>query len=188
MLTFSAISRTVKQRLERMTSLSFATISSAFDIEGRPEQGSSSVEVRPSLKRYYHSYVWVRPKFSFPNAVFNISNVSVKDFPNLTKFHTNLSLVKIAYFKQNKNRWAQVTLVHTNRRNTMTKQIIALLFTLNYFPMLSLCCSMISILLVALAGALFKELWNLPDKLVHVSYSERFPRWSYSTVQVQNCW
>jgi hypothetical protein len=52
----------------------------------------------------------------------------------------------------------------------MTKQNTALQFSLSYFPMLSLCCSMISILLVVLAGALFKKFKNLPDKLVCHAY------------------
>jgi hypothetical protein len=41
-LTSSDTSRTVKRRFERMTSRTFATLSSVFDVDGRPECGSSS--------------------------------------------------------------------------------------------------------------------------------------------------
>jgi hypothetical protein len=73
-----------------MTFLIFVTISSVMDTDGRPEWGSLSAEVRPSLKRFHYSYVSVQPKASLPNAVFNILNVSVKDFPNLTKKFTQI--------------------------------------------------------------------------------------------------
>jgi hypothetical protein len=42
------------------------------------------------LRRFHDSYIWVWPKASFPNAVFNISNVSIKDFPNLTQNFTQI--------------------------------------------------------------------------------------------------
>jgi hypothetical protein len=74
--------------------------------------------------------------------------------------------MKIAHFKHNKNRQAHVTLVDTNRRSMMTKQNIALWFLLSYFTMLPLCHSMTRILLVALAGVLFKKFGNLPDKFI----------------------
>jgi hypothetical protein len=72
--------------------------------------------------------------------------------------------VKIAPFKHNNNRQAHVTLVDTNRRSTISKQNIALRFSLSYFPVLPLCCGMVHIDLVAFAGALFKKFGNLPDK------------------------
>jgi len=50
----------------------FATLSSVFDVDGRPERGSASTEVRPSLKRFHHSYVWVLPMAFSLNAIFNI--------------------------------------------------------------------------------------------------------------------
>jgi hypothetical protein len=75
--------------------------------------------------------------------------------------------VKIAHFKDNKNRRAQVTLDDTNRRNTMTKQNIVLWFSLSYFLMLPLCRSIIRILLLALAGALFKKFMNFLENLFY---------------------
>jgi gamma-glutamyl-gamma-aminobutyrate hydrolase PuuD len=77
--------------------------------------------------------------------------------------------VKFAHFQQKKNRWAHATLADTYRRSTKAKQNIALRFSLSYFPMLALCRNMTRILLVALAGALFKNFGNLPDKFVHGS-------------------
>jgi hypothetical protein len=52
----------------------------------------------------------------------------------------------------------------------MTKQNTALRFSLSYFPMFSLCRNMIRILLVALAGVLFKKFGSLPEKLVYHAY------------------
>ena len=49
-----------------------------------PNAGHHQTEVRPSLKRFHHSYVWVLHMASSPNAIFNISNVSVTDFPIFT--------------------------------------------------------------------------------------------------------
>jgi len=89
-LTSSTTSRTVKRRFERMTSRTFATLSSVFDVDGRPERESSSTEVWPSLKRFHHSYIWVLPMAPSLNATFNISNVSVTDFPIFTQNFTQI--------------------------------------------------------------------------------------------------
>lgn len=80
--------------------------------------GSSSIEVWQSLKSFYHSYDWIRLKVSFPNAVFNISNVPVKDFPNLThKFIAH----EFTCFKSNKNCETCLTLVDTDIARWLSK-------------------------------------------------------------------
>jgi hypothetical protein len=43
------ISRTNKRLSERITSRTFSTCWSSSDVEGRPERGSSSIEVRSPL-------------------------------------------------------------------------------------------------------------------------------------------
>jgi hypothetical protein len=98
----SATSRAVKRRLERMTERTCATCWSSVDGEGRPERGSSSNEIRPSLNLLYQWYVCVRPMDSLPKACFNIFKVSVKVFPSLTQelthtlaVHGNLSFSKM---------------------------------------------------------------------------------------------
>ena len=49
--TSSATSRTVRRRFWRITASIFSTWSSSNDVEGRPDLGSSSMDVLPDLKR-----------------------------------------------------------------------------------------------------------------------------------------
>ena len=59
-------SRTVRRRFWRITASTFSTWSSSIDVEGRPDLGSSSMDVLPDLKRWYHSWHRVRLKQSSP--------------------------------------------------------------------------------------------------------------------------
>ena len=128
--TSSATSWTVKQRFERMTSRTFATLWSVFDVDGRPECGSSSTEVQPSLKRFHHSYVWVLPMASSLNAIFNISNVSVTDFPIFTQNFTQIRCTwKTLIFLSQENRQTRQTCDHVKKHSTMTKQDRAMRFS-----------------------------------------------------------
>ena len=62
----SAISRTVNLLLLRTIVLTLAIISSFLDVDGRPERGSFSTEVLPSLNRRNQSNTCVRPIASSP--------------------------------------------------------------------------------------------------------------------------
>ena len=57
----SAISRTVNLLLLRKIVLTLAIIFSFLDVDGRPERGSLSTEVLPSLNRRNQSNTCVRP-------------------------------------------------------------------------------------------------------------------------------
>ena len=76
-------SRTVNLQLLRTIFLTLAIISSFLDVDGRPEQGSLSTEVLPSLNRRNHSNTCVRPIASSPYACSNNWYVSVVVFPIL---------------------------------------------------------------------------------------------------------
>ena len=124
--TSSATSRTVKRQFERMTSRTFATLSSIFDVDGCPEHGSSSTEVQPSLKRFHHLYIWVLHMTSSLNAIFNISNVSVTDFPNFIQIRCSW---KTLIFLSRENRQTCQTCDHIKKHSTMTKQDRAMRFS-----------------------------------------------------------
>ena len=53
--TSSETSRIVRRRFSRITERTFSMWSSPVDEEGRPDLGSSSMDVLPDLKRWYHS-------------------------------------------------------------------------------------------------------------------------------------
>ena len=55
MPTSSETSRRVRRRFSRITERTFSMWSSPVDEEGRPDLGSSSMDVLPDLKRCYHS-------------------------------------------------------------------------------------------------------------------------------------
>jgi len=67
----SAISHTVNLLLSRMIVLTLAIISSFLDDDGRPERGSLSSEVLPSLNRRNQSDTCVQPIASSPYACCN---------------------------------------------------------------------------------------------------------------------
>ena len=67
----SAINRTINLLLLRKTVLTLAIISSFFDVDGRPERGSLSTEVLPSLNRRNQSNTCVQPIASSPYACCN---------------------------------------------------------------------------------------------------------------------
>jgi len=67
----SAISRTVNLLLLQTIVLTLAIISSFLDVDGRPERGSLSMEVLPSLNRRNQSNNCVRPIASSPYACCN---------------------------------------------------------------------------------------------------------------------
>ena len=79
----SAISRTVSILLLRTIVLTLAIISSFLDVDGRPERGSLSAEVLPSLNRRNQKNTCVRPSASSPYACCNNWYVSVAVFPIL---------------------------------------------------------------------------------------------------------
>jgi len=103
----SAISRTVNLLLLRATVLTLAIISSFLNVDSRPEQGSLSTEVLPSLNRQNQSNTCVWPIASSPYACCNNWYVSVVVFPmlkhNLMQMHCLVlsHIVKIAmtYFR-----------------------------------------------------------------------------------------
>ena len=76
----SAVSRTVSLLLLRTTVLTLAIVSSFLDVDGRPERGSLSKEVLPSLNRRNQSNACVRPIASSPYACCNNRYVSVAGF------------------------------------------------------------------------------------------------------------
>jgi len=121
---FFSYLRTVEWQFEWMTSQTFATLSSVFDVDGRPECGSSSTEFRLSLKHFHHSYVWSL------NAIFNIWNVSVTDFPIFTKNFTQIRCTwKTLIFLSQENRQMRQTCDHVKKHSTMTKQDRAMWFS-----------------------------------------------------------
>lgn len=63
-------------------------LSYVFDVEGRPEHGSSSISSRPSLNRLYHLETWLRNKHSSPYTCFSNAWVSVADLPNFRRNFT----------------------------------------------------------------------------------------------------
>ena len=77
----SAISRTVSLLLLRTIVLTLAIMSSFLDVDGRPERGSLSTEVLPSLNRRNQSNTCVRLIASSPYACCNNWYVSVVVFP-----------------------------------------------------------------------------------------------------------
>jgi len=79
----SDISRTVSLLLLRTIVLTLAIISSFLDVDGRPERGSLSTEVLPSLNRRNQSNTCVRPIASSTYACCNNWYVSVTGFPIL---------------------------------------------------------------------------------------------------------
>ena len=88
MSTYSAISLIVKRRFWRIKSWT-ASMWTSVDVEGRPLQGSSSIDVLPVLKQLYHSKHCVRLIHSFPKACWSIFHVSVAVFPSLKQIFTH---------------------------------------------------------------------------------------------------
>ena len=64
--TSAATSRTVRSRFWPITARTFWMWSSSIDKEGRPDLESSSMDVLPDLKRWYHSWHCLRLKQSSP--------------------------------------------------------------------------------------------------------------------------
>jgi len=86
----STISRTVSLLLLQTIVLTLAIISSFLDVDGRPERGSLSAEVLPSLNRRNQWNTCVRPIASSPYACCNNWYVSVAVFSNFkTKLDAN---------------------------------------------------------------------------------------------------
>jgi hypothetical protein len=67
--TSSAISQIVKRRSRITTAFALAMTWSFRHVDGRPERGSLSTDVRPSLNRLYHSLICVMPIASSPKTV-----------------------------------------------------------------------------------------------------------------------
>ena len=163
-LTSSATSWTVKRWFERMTSWTFATLLSVFDADGHPECGSSSTEVRPSLKRVHHSYFWILPMASSLNAIFNVSNLSVTDFPIFTQNFTQIHCSwKAHIFLSQENCQTRQTCDHIKKHSTMTKQDMAMQFlwlsSPNSLLESSTCCTPLG----RCNGGLFWTFRNFPD-------------------------
>ena len=158
-LISSATPWTVKQRFAQMTSWTFAT-SSVFDIDGRPEHRSSSTKVWPSLKCFHHSYICVLHMASSLNAIFNISNVSVTDFPIFTKIRCSW---KTFIFLSRENRQMRQTCDHIKKHSTMTKQDRAMQFTRRSLSNSLLESSTCHAPLGRRNGGLFWMFGNFPD-------------------------
>ena len=75
-------SRTVNRRSLSIASRTRSILSNVFVVEGRLERESLSTEVRPPLKRFYHSFIRVLLIHSFPKAFCIIWIVSELVFPS----------------------------------------------------------------------------------------------------------
>ena len=75
-------SRTVNRRSTSIASRTRLILSNVFVVEGRTERESLSTEVRPPLKRLYHSFIRVLLIPSFPKAFSIIWIVSELVFPS----------------------------------------------------------------------------------------------------------
>jgi len=99
-LTSSAASLIVRHRSAQMISLTRATVSSVWEVEGLPGRGSSSKERRPFLKWEYHSNVFNQLRQDSPKAACSILYVSAPVFPRRkqksmhTRFCTFSCIVK----------------------------------------------------------------------------------------------
>ena len=87
--TSSAISLMVKWRFWKIKSWTASMWTSSVDVEVRPLQGSSSINVLPVLKWLYHSKHCVRLIHSSPKACWSIFHVSVAVFPSLKQNFTH---------------------------------------------------------------------------------------------------
>lgn len=83
MICSSAISLTVSRRSASIIYFTQATKSSFLLVDGCPERGSLSMDVRPSLNLLNHSETRARLMACSPKAVVNVSKVAVADFPSL---------------------------------------------------------------------------------------------------------
>jgi len=79
--TSSATSLIVRCRSARMISCTRATVSSVWEVDSLPGQGSSSKDWRPLLKWEYVSNVFYRLRQDSPKAACSISYVSAPVFP-----------------------------------------------------------------------------------------------------------
>ena len=75
-------SRTVNRRSPLIESHTRSILSNVIIVEGRPERESLSTEVRPPLKRLYHSFIRVLLVHSFPQAFCIIWRVYELVFPS----------------------------------------------------------------------------------------------------------
>ena len=75
-------SRTVNRRSPSIASHTRSILSNVFVVECRPERESLLTEVRPPLKRLYHSFICVLLIHSFPKAFCIIWIVSELVFPS----------------------------------------------------------------------------------------------------------
>ena len=106
----SAISRTVSLLLLRRAVLTLAIISLFLDVDGRPERGSLSTKVLPSLNRRNQSSTRVRPIASSPYACCNNWYVSVAVFSDFkTKLDANALFGTFAHRKNRYDIIARVT-------------------------------------------------------------------------------
>ena len=79
--TSSATSLIVRRRSARIIPRTRAMVSSVWEVDGLPGQGSSSKDRRPFWKWEYHSNVFVRLRQDSPKPACNISYVSAPVFP-----------------------------------------------------------------------------------------------------------
>jgi len=106
-------SRTVRQWFWRITSSTFSTWSLSVDVEGRPDFGSSLMDVLPDLKCWYHSWHCIWLKQSSPYACCNIWKVSINVFPNLKQNLTQM-LRDPSFF--NLQKMTEVLNIHSFKR------------------------------------------------------------------------
>ena len=83
-----------------MISLTRATVSSVWEVEGLPGQGSSSKDRRPLLKWEYHSNVFDRLTQDSPKAACSIIYVSAPVFPRWKQksMHTQINAHTLLHF------------------------------------------------------------------------------------------
>ena len=83
----------LRRRFYQTISPTFSMLASVFDVLGRPGRWSSPISSLPFLNllnhsKTCHSKTWVRDRHSSPQTFFNISYVSVADFPSFTQNFT----------------------------------------------------------------------------------------------------
>ena len=101
-------SQTVDRRSPSIASRNRSILSNVFVVEGRPERETLSTEVRPPLKRLYHSFIHVLLMYSFPKAFCIIRIV-----PELVFRSWKQNLMQI--------RWSSFSVIFNNHKIRRTK-------------------------------------------------------------------
>ena len=145
----SAISLIVKRRFWRIKSWTASMWTSSVDVESRPLQGSSSIDVLPVLKRLYHSKYCVWLIHLSLKACWSIFHISVAVFPSLKQNFTHTCCSSKSFiFTAKKNRKPVTALVNFSGSVRVMRQA-ALCY--QWLPLLSITsCSAFQSLVQAL--------------------------------------